>query len=414
MKLFNFKLVIFLKFILLNLLFSKSNFAQNYTNHLLYSYKQEYQNAKSQVLACINRDSNAVKNIFYHNVIDPNFYSLDYNNYFTLPLSEAIKNEDIATIKLLLKNGANPYLTSQNIKSPFDIAINLKNSKPIIEIILENYGLQGIDQKINYLGQYSYLSELIQNKKNEIAKLLIDKGVRINPIKIYVNTNDKTPFYSDSPLYIAVQSKNYEMVKYLIKKGANINAIFSVEDEDCISCSENITVMHTIVYEDVISKDIVNYLLKFKPNLNISNSKGFTALDNVCMNGNIELANLLIKNGAKIESKNRSALDAAIIYSNYKMALYLLNQGANPNFRFENGNTPLLGVYGIFGNGFGESISLNDRIKTLDVLMEAGANPNLKNNENEDFATILKDYDISDRKAFKDYFYKKWGHKLKK
>mgnify|MGYP001011604106 CR=1 FL=1 len=46
--------------------------------------------------------------------------------------------------------------------------------------------------------------------------------------------------------------------------------------------------------------------------------------------------------------------------------------------------------------------------------MEAGANPNLKNNENEDFATILKDYDISDRKAFKDYFYKKWGHKLKK
>ncbi len=376
----------------------------NYNN--LNTYKINVNNINELLKASIQNDTNYIQYLINHQKIDPNKPSFLQNKKLTLPLSEAVIANNISAIKVLLKNGANPYLKSRDFYSPFELAINHKN-KNVVDIILDIYGIKGIDEGVSE-SENSYLTELIRIKNNEFAKLLIDKGVRVNPMKS--NNSNENTYYFDSPLSAAIRAENLTMVKYLIHKGANINAIFSEPDEDCISCASNITIMHNVIYNSSISKKIVNYLLSLKPDLNIKNEDGFTPLDNICMSNDTVLANLYIQNGAKIESNKRTALFAAVINSNFIMAEFLLKKGANPNFRLRNNDTPLFHCYGLNGDGFGEGILLENRIKTMDVLLKYGANPNLKNNDNQSFKSMMN-MDTNKAPEFIAYYKKHWESK---
>lgn len=384
-------------------LFSQKEFPAN-----LNTYNNVEKKLMELVKASSENDTTKVLYLLTIQNIDPNIPSINSRGERTRPLTEAILAQNTATVKILLKHGANPYLRNHNLGSPIDAAIG-HQLRPIVALILQEYGIKNIDRHTSFQFN-SILKTLIICKENQLAKMLIDLGVRLDPIKSAKDTFlDGRPIYVDSPLMTAIDMENFEMMQYLLKKGAKIDAVFYEESEDCVSCSENITVMHRCTFENKISKKITNYLLRFKPNLNLQNEQGFTPLDNVCMAGDTAFAHLLIKHGAKIESYNRSALGASLIYSQHKMTAFLLKMGANPNFRYQNGDTPLHRSYGIYGNGFGEGILVADWIKTLDLLMKYGANPNIKNNDNQSFKAIIDKNTLNLDPTFVRHFNQVWS-----
>ncbi len=90
----------------------------------------------------------------------------------------------------------------------------------------------------------------------------------------------------------------------------------------------------------------------------------------------IELAKVVIDNGANIDDKDRNghtALHYCIYYKNYELMVFLINNGANVNIQDNNGNTPLI-------------ISLNRCYENFtDFLINNGADKNIKNFNGENF-----------------------------
>lgn len=98
----------------------------------------------------------------------------------------------------------------------------------------------------------------------------------------------------------------------------------------------------------------------------INNSNGLSLL---CYTDNIEIAKLLIENGANIHYENEQEYNSTPIFyqhSNLNIAKLLLENGANINHRDSTGKTPLF---------FCESV------ESATLFVESGAEINVKDND---------------------------------
>ena len=138
---------------------------------------------------------------------------------------------------------------------------------------------------------YSILLMLtIINQQLKPFKALLKKGAAVNTH----NTFDGT-----SPLIEACSSKYYNIIftKILIEYGANINDIETGKRRQ-------------------------------------ENSTRLTPLMAASKTGNLDLVRLLVSNGADVNYQNefgQSALSESVMTDNYKVAYYLLQNGANYN-----------------------------------------------------------------------------------
>lgn len=84
----------------------------------------------------------------------------------------------------------------------------------------------------------------------------------------------------------------------------------------------------------------------------------------------VELAKVVIDNGADIDDKDRNgntALHYCVYYKNYELMKYLVDNGANVNIQDNNGNTPLM-------------LAVMRGYKNFsDFLIDNDANKNIKN-----------------------------------
>lgn len=115
--------------------------------------------------------------------------------------------------------------------------------------------------------------------------------------------------------------------------------------------------------------------------MNIESLSGYTALEFACFANDTLLIDWLISNGAKLETENYSAIHSAAMFSNAEIVEYLLKKGVDPNVITNTGNTPLLVSYECCGDGFGDIITAENRLRTIRLLLAYGADPSLKNNE---------------------------------
>lgn len=158
--------------------------------------------------------------------------------------------------------------------------------------------------------------------------------------------------YGYAPLSIAIDTINYNFVKKLIAKGANVNA----RSDNCGSPVIK-TAAASVCYP------------RFNRNKEI-------ALDTV---------RLLIKNGADINARNcvgRTALLTAVDCSEKDLVDLLLSNGANANV-LTNGN--ILPLH--------QAIYMSRKNESLEIiksLIEAGANPYVKNSEKEYGKTAIE------------------------
>ncbi len=113
-----------------------------------------------------------------------------------------------------------------------------------------------------------------------------------------------------------------------------------------------------------------NYHLELDITKNINNKDMHNALHWTAANGLVDIAKLLIDNGANIDLPDKmysSALKVACIFKKIEMIQLLLKNGADTNITNNDGYAALM--YAV----------INDDIETVELLIKNGANVNIKN-----------------------------------
>ncbi|KAF7287649.1 hypothetical protein GWI33_005997 [Rhynchophorus ferrugineus] len=187
---------------------------------------------------------------------------------------------------------------------------------------------------------------------------------------------------------------NYKIVVKLVEKGAHINA----QNKDGWTCAHILAREGCIeIYDHLISnglnvniktkngrtalhiaclhghKDLIAILLKYI-DINTTDNCGNTPLHEAILGKNIEIATMLIQNGAEIKAKNNSdfnLLHLAASQDNTTMLDYLINGlQININIQNKNGWTPL-------------HCAARKGLKNIYYYLEKnGANTNIKDNYN--------------------------------
>ncbi len=131
-------------------------------------------------------------------------------------------------------------------------------------------------------------------------------------------------------LLIAAQDSDLQVVTELIRQGM---------PADTVDPAGNSLLMITARYGHV---DMAQLLLILKANVHHRNAVGDTPLMFSAMGGSVEVARVLLKNGAKVNRPGWTALHYCAAAGKTAMCQFLLDQGADIDARAPNGTTPLM------------------------------------------------------------------------
>lgn len=127
--------------------------------------------------------------------------------------------------------------------------------------------------------------------------------------------------------------------------------------------------------------DKVNHLITTSPDIiNAKDKYGFTALHNLMSEKQFEMINLLLEEGANPNIKNEDGITPLHLACWTKNANILLKNGADINSIDNSGNTPL---HILAGDG-------EERTDVIKFLVMKGANIGIKNNKGETPYDIAK------------------------
>ncbi|CAH0387286.1 unnamed protein product [Bemisia tabaci] len=150
----------------------------------------------------------------------------------------------------------------------------------------------------------------VLNNKLELIKILLDKGVSI----------DEKNQHCQTPLLIAIEKGFVEIAKFLVKNGAQVNAANNGNSD---------TPLHFAVQHN--SSELVEMLVKCAV-VDAMNEKHQTPLLLAAEKGYVEIAKLLLMNGAQVNGTNVSDRDTplhlAVQNNCIELVEILLEQGA--------------------------------------------------------------------------------------
>lgn len=189
--------------------------------------------------------------------------------------------------------------------TPLEFAISSNaDLETKIEIINE-FRRNAINMNARTKFGYGLLHVAAANNKHEIIPFLIENGADINS-----KTDDK---FENTPLILACLSGYEEVAEVLLKNGANPN----------LENKTNSTIIETPMTPLVISitkgfTEIVKILIKNRADPNKVSYEGFTPLQYAAIEGNAQIVDFLLKNGAKyrIDDFSEKATPAVIAFFN--------------------------------------------------------------------------------------------------
>ncbi len=344
----------------------------------LYFLETKSNSTNCDLLSAIkNNDSVLIKNLII-NGCDINEIIQNGSHKEDSPFRQAVYYCDTLTLRFMLDHGAEPNLVLKGQMTTFHYSAGMEKEK--FALLLE-YG--GDVNTFCNCNSPTPLLWAIKKNKIENVKTLISKGVIMNPDSI-------NGFHSAFAL--AISYLRFEIIDLLIENGININAKFSEISEDCICCPDQITVIHKIVSAISFVENkgelfgLLKKLIEHGADINVTNYYGQSPLDFASYGKNIDLVRFLIDNG----SDYKNAIYHASKFSNYDVVKVLLEYKVDPNIVLYNNETPLLASLTCCGDGFGEGITYDMRIKTIKLLLEAGADIHVKDNSGNSFYDIVK------------------------
>ncbi len=298
-----------------------------------------------------------------------------YYNYDGTPLNFAIAKLQFAAAAMLLEKGANPN-PETGLVSPLWLAVKIGNTnfvhwliqagsvttnEPLIELAIERMPAEipflleaGADpnavsgpqqQPPLFTAAQRYANQWWANRpagasggsgRGAPGLPPVQPGVALPPTLIHGGQSQADP----------ASTVNWEnVVKSLVAHGADLKAVHKRRS----------VLMSLIAQQGSSPMAMIDWLLEqgADPNLGGGStaSGGFiqTPLNSACLGGNVELARLLIKHGAKLDSREEgdsgtTPLRVAVGMKHVELVKLLLENGANPNAVGTDERTPLMGL----------------------------------------------------------------------
>ncbi|AXX93535.1 hypothetical protein CPU12_12835 [Malaciobacter molluscorum LMG 25693] len=297
-----------------------------------------------------------LNNIENPNIVDENGQTVLFN---------AVLKESPEVAKFLVMNGIDIHITDDNRENVlFNAVVMGASNIEIIELLLE----KGIKLNIKNINNETVLDEILKilsilkdpkqdaegryklvNETRDYLKLttiLIEHGLAVNR----VDNSGKTVLYKE------VERENYDTINFLLDSGADINA----EDK------EGRTVLFEAIFGGIKNISMIEYLVIKGADIDHRDIQEKTIIDELCeiilVQGNYKRASsrrylniddeqdyfVLLKRMINFRPKinrprsnGRTVIFDIIIYNNLDLVKLLFNAGADPNIVDEEGNTPL-------------------------------------------------------------------------
>lgn len=327
-------------------------------------------------------------------------------------LHDAVWSGRLEIVRVLLEAGANPNITHLEAGStPLDYAA-VKNELDIAQLLLDH----GADARAVNRNGSTALHLAAARGYTSVARLLLDHGASIvaldssgsSPLdeaawKGFADTcsllldrgasvNAANPETGKTPLNEAASNGQVKAVRLLLSRGADASiadksGATPLENAARLNYGEIVSALleeksaarHSTNAADLLDNavlegqsDVASLLIEHGVDVNAKGKSGSTPLGEAALKGRVELARLLLKHGARVDAADRfgsTPLHDAALSGNRAVVELLLAAGAPVNARDrESGATPL---YNAASLGHREIVAL---------LLSHGADPNICTN----------------------------------
>ena len=315
------------------------------------------------------------------------------------PLFISCKMLHVSLVPLLLKAQADPNIPDNNGTTPLSIAVRHTNCLPIVQCLLkahadpnlqDRFGMTAIFFAIS-INNFKVFECLFDASANPCIETVFGSSAfhfvcrlgHIKMLKRILKHTAKPNFQLSNgmtPLYSACVEGQIEVVKLLIKANADPN----------IPCnSENMTPLcAACVFGNL---KLVKILLNSKANPNYHDNELYPVLCGAIQSNCLEIVDILLKANANPDARaiNRlTPLHCACLSRNLDITKSLLRAKANPNVQDISGATPL--IIAILAKEISPPPSCHNHTaprnlvlyEIVDALLEAGADPNIPNDNN--------------------------------
>ncbi len=285
------------------------------------------------------------------------------------PLIKLSYKNDLKPIKILIEAGADVNAQANDGSTALmNAAYN--GHTDVVNLLIE----KGANINLRTKKGNSAFDFAMQKHKNDVLSLFFKNGIDINK-------QDKN---GDTPLHLATKNGNEEMVKILLNNGAKVNSknhdghtplSYSIRKQDLRASSITVTISFRGMdgmTGGALSRDDLNEMLED-------------------ISGNYNIIKMLLDKGANPNSKYNNGLKMTILgeaisyNSNFSVIKDLVTYGADVNLKDTNDKSPLhIASRRLWGD-------TKDIVK---YLLDSGANPNSVNAEG------LKPIDIAARNVY--------------
>jgi ankyrin repeat protein len=275
-------------------------------------------------------------------------------------LAWAVHRDDLETADLLIRAGADVNAANDYGVTPLSLACTNRNAAMVEKLLRA-----GADSKVAQVTGETPLMTCARTGNVEAVKSLLARGADMNA----------TEAKGQTALMWAVAQKHADVVRVVIEKGADVNARSRVV--------ELLAPMRSVTY----TKDV--HFPKA--------TGGFTPLMFAARVGDVDSSRILLEAGAKVNDVpaadgigDGSALVLATASGHERLAMFLLEKGADPNATDGYGLTPLHwammeGMTALSGGGGSPDGSGTDRFwfrhnmpELVKALLARGADPNAR------------------------------------
>ena len=245
------------------------------------------------------------------------------------PLVFAAREGDLESARLLAKAGANINQQTEYGWTPLLTAVNNRNYQ-VAQFLIE----QGADVNLANKGGWTPLYLAVDNRNIEggdypvpkadldhlqLIELLLQKGASPN-LKVKDNTLTRTIFtmqwfFEDgaTPFVRAAQSSDTALMSLLLKHGADPK-IVTAGGDNALTAAGGIGWVDGVTYERSAKENVeaVRMLLDLGLDPNHANNEGRTALMGAALKGRVEVIELLVQRGARLDARDRGSRDTHI------------------------------------------------------------------------------------------------------